>query len=211
MQTLAAPHARRSGFTLIEMVAVMLILAILVTFLVTQLGKTEDNANERLTRAKLAELGAVVDAYERREGDFPPSTWRSEQGQPPNALNVGVEALVVALWSKNRAGLGISADELDNTDGDQSAKPLTDLPTQDLFEFVDLWGNPIAYLHHGQYGEPQRYQTFDATTGEPLEAEVRALVNDKTRLPYQAGRYQLLSAGIDGVFGTEDDLTHFTR
>lgn len=205
------PHPRRAGFTLIEMVAVMLILAILVTFLVAQLGKTDDNAKERLTRAKLSELAAVIDAYERREGDFPPSAWRSEHGQPPNALNVGVEALVVALWSKNRAGLGISADELDNTDGDQSAKPLTDLPTQDLFEFVDLWGNPIAYLHHAQYGEPQRYQTFDATTGEPVETEVRALLNEKTRLPYQAGRFQLLSAGIDGVYGTEDDLSHFTR
>lgn len=201
----------RAGFTLIEMLAVMLILGILVAFLVTQLGRSEDTAKDRLTRTRLAELSALIDSYERREGDYPPSSFTPDQGAPPNALNMGVEALVVALWSKGRDGLGLSADDLRNTDGDQSTKALTDLPTNDLFELVDLWENPLAYFHHVDYGRVDRYQTFDNETGEIVETEVRAHLNPTTRLNFQPGRYQLLSAGADGVFGTDDDIGNFGR
>jgi len=208
---MAHKHSQRAGFTLIEMLAVMLILGILVAFLVTQLGRSEDTAKERLTRTKLAELSALIDSYERSQGDYPPSALTPEQGVPPNALNLGIEVLVATLWSKGRNGLGISADDLRNTDGDQSTKTLTDLPTNDLFELVDLWENPLAYFHHADYGRVDRYQTFDNQTGEISENEVRALVNPTTRLHYQPGRYQLLSAGADGVFGTEDDIGNFGR
>jgi prepilin-type N-terminal cleavage/methylation domain-containing protein len=202
---------KAAGFTLIELVTVMLILGILVVLLVTQMGRTSDRAKERLTRVRLGEIGAVIDAYERRMGDFPPSEWRGEYGSPPNSLNIGIEALVVALFSGGRNGMGISADDLHNTDGDVSAKALTDLPTSDLFELVDSWDNPLAYVHHARYGEAQRYLTLDPDTGEAIENEFRALVNPRTRLPYQPGRYQLVSAGIDGRFGTEDDIVAFQR
>ncbi len=205
-----APDSR-GGFTLIEMLAVMLILSLLVTFLVTQLGRSDDTAKERLTRTRLLEISAVIDAFERREGDYPASAFNAEQGSLPNALNIGGEALVVALFSKGRGGMGLDADGLDNLDGDQSTKPVSDLPTNDLFEIVDLWGNSIAYFHHADYGRADRYQTMDLDTGELVESEVRAFGNPKTRQPFQQGRYQLISAGVDGRFGTEDDITHFKR
>ncbi len=204
--------AARSGFTLLELLAVMLILGLLAGFLVFQLGRSGDLAKERLTRTRLAEIAAVIEAYERRFGDFPPSSFTSEQGQPPNALNIGVEALVVALFSRGFEGGGaIFPEDLENVDGDQSLRPLSELGTSELFELVDLWGNPLAYFHSADYGRIDRYLTQDLDTGEWIETEARALVDERTRRHYQVGRFQLISAGMDGRFGTEDDITHFSR
>ena len=106
-------------------------------------------------------------------------------------------------------GHRLSADELQHTDGERSAKSLTDLPVRDLFELVDAWGNPIAYFHHADYGRVDVYETFDPLTGERIESNVQAIVNPKLRRPYENRRFQLISAGPDGVFGTEDDIANF--
>lgn len=199
----------RAGFTLIEMIAVLAILAILAAVLVTQIGSAQEAVEVKLTRTQLQQIGLAVSDFEVDEGDFPHSSFGDEVGAAPNALNVGVERLVVALWSDGHDGHGLSADELENVDGDTSAKSLTSFGTRDLFELVDAWGNPIAYFHHGDYGRVDVYQTFDAVTGERLETEVTALRNPKLQRFYHHRGFQLLSAGPDGAFGTEDDLANF--
>lgn len=201
---------RRAGFTLIELMAVLAILAILGAVLVTQIGSARESVEVQLTRTRLQEIRLAASDYEVDQGDYPRSRMTKEQGSPPNALNIGVECLVLALWSDGREGSGLRADELDNTDGDRSAKSLSDLPVRDLFELVDPWGNPIAYFHHADYGREDVYSTFDPDTGELLESTARALRNSKLGRYYEHRRFQLLSAGPDGRFGTEDDLASFS-
>lgn len=204
--------ARQSGFTLIEMLAVMLILGILVGALLVTLSGSSDTAKSRITQAKLAQISAVVDAYERRFGDFPPSSFSSEQGGLPNKVNVGVEALVVALWSNGYEGGGdLSADELINTDGDQTLRELSDLPNRQLFELVDSWENPIIYFRSDDYGESHQYLLWSEEDEFEAEVEVMALKNERVGRFYGHARYQLMSAGPDGTFGTEDDVTSFER
>lgn len=210
--TSRASRARRSGFTLIEMLAVMLILGILVGALLVTLSGSSDTAKRRLTQAKLAQISAVVDAYERRFGDFPPSSFSSEQGGMPNKVNVGVEALVVALWSDGYEGGGdLSADELINTDGDKTLRELSDLPNRQLFELVDSWENPIIYFRSDDYGETHQYLLWSEEDEFEAEVEVSALQNERVGRFYGHARYQLMSAGPDGAFGTEDDVTSFER
>jgi prepilin-type N-terminal cleavage/methylation domain-containing protein len=203
-------RARRAaaGFTLIEMLAVLAIIAILTAVLVTQIGGARDAVEVRLARVLLQQIDLAVADYEVDHGDWPASSFAGE-GAVPNAINLGGERLVVALWSDGREGAGLSADELGNTDGDQSASALTDIPTRDLFELADPWGNPVAYFHHSDYGRADVYHTFDPVTGERRETQVTALKNPKLGRFYEHRRFQLLCAGADGAFGTDDDIANF--
>ena len=204
---------RRAGFTLLELLAVLAILSILAVFVVTQIGTAEEIVQEKLVRAQLEQIDLAIAHYEAEEGDWPPSSFDLDAGaaagEAPNAVNAGCERLVLALWSGGLEGCGLSADELANTDGDRTSRPLGDLPTKDLLELVDAWGNPIAYFHHVDYGTEALYRVVDATTGEAREVRVAARRNDATGLPFAHRRFQLISAGADGVFGSEDDLTNF--
>ncbi len=208
----AAAFDRRAGFTLIEILAVLVILAILVSILVTSLGGAEDATLEGLTEGYLMQLSTALDEYEHEFGDYPLSTLGDEAGLKVNGTNMGAEALVVAPWSDGwEGGGGLSEDDLGNTDGDQSVKQVTDFGNKQLFELLDHWGNPIAYFHNADYGSTQIYQTYDPISGEAVESTVKARKNAMTGRYQQPQRFQLISAGIDGEFGTADDIGNFKR
>jgi prepilin-type N-terminal cleavage/methylation domain-containing protein len=216
MHAYAAPDVRpraRAGFTLIEMLAVLVILAILMVVLLTQFTDLFASAKVRLTSASLSNIALAIDEYEHEHGDYPPSSFPPAWGPSPNTVNVGIEALVVALHSKSTqgsregAGGGAFEDLLVNTDADNSKARLTDFNTTELFELRDEWGNPIAYQHRADYGTPQSYATLHPDTGEEIESVFRARKNSKTGLFVRSDKYQLVSAGPDGAFGTEDDVT----
>jgi len=206
-------HAR-SGFTLIEILAVVLIVGILATILIFNLGEAKDAANVSMTRADLSKLESVIDAYENEFGDYPPSSFEPSSGVANEGnTNAGVECLVQSLWSKGwDAGGGlIQPDALVNTDGDQAGTTLGDLG-RELPEFVDRWENPVAYLHNRDYEAKGRvYLTFDPETGREIESEPKAFRNETIGRFFNATKYQLISAGQDGEFGTEDDITTFDR
>ncbi len=201
------------GFTLIELLAVILILGILTTLLITQLGSSEEAALGGATELELEEIAGAIGDYFNEFGDYPPSSFRAEQGVANDGTNVGGEALVVALWSQHwEAGghLGDLADRFVNVDGDRASSTLTDLASRDLFELPDKWENPIAYLHRRDYEGPgQLYVTIDPATGEELHSTFKAVRNEATGRFYQHNTFQLASAGPDGAFGTEDDITNF--
>jgi prepilin-type N-terminal cleavage/methylation domain-containing protein len=199
----------RAGFTLIELIAVLAILSILAFFLYTNLGDAQGAAKQSLTEAQLRQVEAACSEYENEYGDWPGSTFTDGDGAPPNELNLGSEALVVAFWSEEWQGGGLDEDALVNTDGDVSRKQLTTFGVRDLFELADQWENPIAYFHHRDYGRVDVYVTWDPDTGEEVESSVVALKSDKTGRWAKPRGVQLISAGADGRFGTEDDLTNF--
>ncbi len=205
----------KSGFTLIELLAVLLILGILTTLLVVNLVGTTEVIKSETTLITLRKLQGGLEEYFNEFGDYPPSSFAPEQGVSNDGTNVGGEALVVALWSKGWDAGGHLADlahELVNADQDQSATTLTDLASRQLFELPDEWENPIAYLHHRDYGgRGQGYVTLDPDTGEELHTLVRAAHDEKIGRFYQHASFQLASAGPDGRFGTEDDVVNFER
>jgi len=207
-----APRATsRSGFTLIELLAVIVILGILLAFLLPRLGKQEDVVKAGLTEKRLQEIAVAISSWERDQGDWPASSWKGDWGPIPDTTNHGVECLVIQLWSQDSGGSILSEDYLDNADEDSARKSLTIFPNRQCLELVDLWQNPIAYFHNRDYTREDLYSTYDSRTGELIETKVKGWTNPLTGGPYHPRKFQLISAGIDGAFGTEDDLTNFRR
>lgn len=196
----------RAGFTLLEMLAVIVILGILMIVLLPRLLGTQKTAQEQLVRASLVQIGAAIDEYEHKFGDYPSSTWVDAWGTVPNSTNVGAECLVQSLWSNQWGGTSLSEDGFVNLDEDESKKALSRLPTGKLFELKDAWDNPIAYIHRRDYGKQHAYVTRDGETGELVDNTVTAATNPTTKSPRNPNKFQLVSAGVDGRFGTDDDL-----
>lgn len=193
------------------MLAVLVILAILMAVLIPRLGKAGEMAEEKMTRVYLLDLSAAIGEYEQQFGDYPPSRFLDEWGPPPNPTNLGAEALVLCLWSPKWGGTSLAQDRLVNLDEDSSKKALASFPKPSLFELRDEWGNPIAYFHRRDYGRRDTYFTESPRTGEKIESTVIAQKDDATGLYHNANRYQLISAGLDGEFGTGDDLGNWEK
>jgi prepilin-type N-terminal cleavage/methylation domain-containing protein len=207
--------AGSDGFTLIELLAVLLILSILVFVLISNMRDALGTANIEIAGQQLAQLEGAIQSYQTENGKAPPSSFVPGQEVANDGTNVGIEALVVTLWSnKFEAGglLNDVRDKLINSDGDRSTKQLTDFATRDLLEIADPWENPIAYIEKSDYAVTnRRYLTIDTETGQQVESIPLAFKNPATGQYYSALGFQLISAGPDGHFGTEDDITPFQR
>lgn len=205
----------RAGFTLVELLAVILILSILVWALTKGLFEAMSTTKLQTTRQQLAKLGAAAEHYQRVEGKYPPSSFEPGQEVANDGKNVGIEAFIVALFSKKFEAGGLLEDVRDtlvNTDADTSPRQLTDFGTRELLEVPDAWGNPVAYIERSDYSATnRRYLTVDAATNEEVESAPVAYKNARTGQYYAATSFQLISAGEDGRFGTDDDITTFER
>lgn len=200
----------RAGFTLIELLAVIVILSILAWALVTNLGDATKSVEANATRVDMQEIGLAIADYNEEQGDFPRSKFSAEQGTPPNDVNIGSECLYLVICAEKGPGFGNFDDQLINTDSDQLPRRPPGFQVATLFELGDRWENPIAYFHHSDYAREDLYATVDKD-GERIETVVRAVKNEKTGLHYEPRGYQMISAGVDGVFGTDDDITSFKK
>jgi prepilin-type N-terminal cleavage/methylation domain-containing protein len=200
--------SKKAGFTLIEMLAVLVIISILAVFVLRTLMSGEDVVRMQATRGFIRQVATMVEEYEVEKGDFPKSTFPAQMDPKPTKINMGAEMLFVALYPKDD---GWRANEVPdenrgNVDGDTTKKSLSMYSSAAAFEIIDGWGNPIAYIHRRDYEKPITYITVDSETGTEHEAQVKAVINPGTGDPYNKQTYQLLSAGPDGMFGTEDDI-----
>jgi prepilin-type N-terminal cleavage/methylation domain-containing protein len=205
-----ARAAGRSAFTLVEMLAVLVIITILFTFVINKVMRGEDIVRVENTRQFIQQLSAIISEYEQERGDYPPSTFPSKMETKPSGENQGAEMLFLSLFSKDRSAREIDENRLANTDGDRAKNSLSSFTSTDVFEIVDDWQNPIAYTHRRDYGKSRPYVTFDGNTGEPHDALLKGRVSPKTGDPFNKSTFQLLSAGPDGIFETEDDIGNFS-
>lgn len=203
----------RAGFSLVELLAVIIIIGLLFAFLIPNLLTGRDTVGTEATRTFLTQLTAEIEAYGREKGELPPSTFAKDLDPKPSRTNMGAESLVIALLPADGSyrASGTYDDKLCNTDGDDTKTSHTRFEKSEAFELRDRWDNPIAYLHRRDYERGCQYLTFHDEVGEFVEAKVTAAINPTTGSPYRADTFQLLSAGPDGQFGTEDDIGNFRK
>jgi prepilin-type N-terminal cleavage/methylation domain-containing protein len=209
--------ARQRGFTLIEVLVVITIIAGLMGLGFVMLGKATNTKNETLTRNRLVAITGALHQLKGHDllGDYPsadPRAFRGLKGEDvgkeigfPNDTNLGIETVYVAVFLNGHT-VTVEYDEkwLGNTDADNTAGSPTRTGAKELFEFVDAWGNPYAYFSARELKNPEGLTKYVMGTGAAVEA--RPWVEEKTKLPLMQGKFQLFSAGIDGIFNTKDDI-----
>jgi prepilin-type N-terminal cleavage/methylation domain-containing protein len=196
----------RRAFTLIELLAVIVILSILAYFLVTQLTGATRVMDVQVTRVEGLKIKAAISEYSNDMGDFPRSNFTADWGDPPNNVNLGAECLYLSLCADKAVGDGKFDESLVNVDGDQLARRVTGFEVLTLFELGDQWGNPFGYMHHRDYAREDQYQTEHPDTGESITSVLRAAKNPATGRYFEPRGFQLVSAGPDGEFGSDDDV-----
>jgi prepilin-type N-terminal cleavage/methylation domain-containing protein len=192
----------RSGFTLLELMVVIVIVGILMGALLTSGGSLFRNSKVKETSVRMDTLATMVGSFRQIEGMFPND--RLPTGVNNGAMNSNSEALFLELFAEKYSGQRPDQDWLVNTDGDTTSKSLTILPARELFEICDAWNNPIVYFESLHYGTVAQVM---AGTDDMLEEQtVEAVKNERTGAYQQPNGFQLISAGEDGTFGTEDDI-----
>lgn len=158
---------------------------------------TEDEARIQMTTQQLSMLRALSIGREIISGPLPwPETTDDHE------RNLGSEILAAALFKDEaQAKKDLYGDYTSNTDGDTSPDS-----GQARFEIADAWGNPIAFIPRSRYESPiGAYRTVNRH-GIPGDSSPQIRFNARTGRFYRHTSFQLVSAGLEGVFGTPDDI-----
>lgn len=91
-------HARRCGFTLIELMVVIVIIITLISILIPVIGKVHQSAYETLTRNEISEISGACDQY------F--NDWKAYPGP---VSNTDIDAQILPLTLKATAGNSLPA------------------------------------------------------------------------------------------------------
>jgi general secretion pathway protein G len=142
---MALISSRSSGFTLIEIMVVLVIIAILGALIGPQLLGQVDNARIKATRLDIRSLGTALDMYQMDNFRYP-------------TTQQGLEALVKAPESEPVA---------------RNWRPQGYLKSRTVPK--DQWGNGYIYLQPGNHGLPYDLYTLGAdgqAGGEDSDADI---------------------------------------
>jgi prepilin-type N-terminal cleavage/methylation domain-containing protein len=212
---------KNRGFTLIEILVVITIIAALMGLGIAIMGKANKTKEATQTAQTIGSIAAALESLKSPSllGDYPPADMKLLRGLKgdevgkqvgvPNDTNQGIETVYVTIFlSGHNVSVDLDLDKvLGNTDNDMMAGNPTRSDKTDLFEFVDSWGNPLAYF---SARDLKSFETVNKYLGKAGEAMApKPWLSDKTGMPLNATKFQLFSAGEDGVFNTADDIKNW--
>lgn len=160
------PTARRSGFTLVELLVVIAVIAILATISFGLFKAANDGRNKSKSKGEMQAIAMAAQSYRKTYGDFPaclsgrPERFRRDlldqlvgrrlirvttPGTPPTLLPFDSTTLPGGTTRQMRSFLSL---------GDVSTNDDTQLTANDwrgdnaaCREYVDAWGNPYDYRY----------------------------------------------------------------
>ena len=201
-----------AGFTLIEILAVLAIVGLLMSIGFMAFGRQTERARVAETRSIIDQVANLIAQYELKRGDFPEASLKAAGVKSDNDINEGIEACLVRLHGKDHPSGRLMSDKyLGNTDEDSTPTDYHRNGSHALMEVLDGWGNPLAYFTFKDYGSSQEILLGHADEQEVPEQVVEAAMNEETGIWANADSFQLISAGPDQIFNTEDDVTNFSR
>jgi len=212
---------KNRGFTLIEILVVITIIAALMGLGIAIMGKAQKTKEATVTHQTIGSIAAALETLKSPQllGDYPPADMMLLKGLKgeklgaqvgvPNDTNQGIEVVYVTIFlSGHNVAVDLDLDKvLGNTDDDSMAGNPTRSESSELYEFVDAWGNPLAYFSARDLKNYEAVNKYIGSIGEAMAP--KPWVSEKTKLPLNAKKFQLFSAGEDGVFNTRDDIKNW--
>ena len=264
---------KKKGFTLVELLTVLGIIALLVGLLIPTLSLVRNVARETKQRAQLAIIDQALMAFRSDYGDYPESYLDdSVAGNYYCGAHKLAEALLgwdllgfhpdSEFWALGHVDDGGEYDADNDDNLDDRIGPYLELATANVFRLGDLFsstgdlasnryvicdsfgvrpviiggetvraGTPTLYYRANTSSKvisigPERdriYNYFDNSDLIQLnDPAVRLdedffysdefIIDPKVTArpwPYRADSYILISAGVDGLYGTSDDICNF--
>jgi prepilin-type N-terminal cleavage/methylation domain-containing protein len=139
---------KKYGFTILEILTVMVVIAILVGVLIPALTMVHTIAKETQQRAQFMEINLALEAFKGDYGDYPPSEWNDEDEiAPPEDDYCGGQKLTEALVGWDLVGFDPNSDwRADGRDADDSDPPVYDLTGTDEERDEELQARLEPYL-----------------------------------------------------------------
>jgi prepilin-type N-terminal cleavage/methylation domain-containing protein len=149
----------KTGFTLVELLTVLAIIAMLVGLLIPSLTMIRNTAKEAQQKSQLTKIGLALTAFRNDYGDYPPSYWMLPLGTPgaPGPMDYcGAQQLTEALLGRDLLGFHPkstwSATDLTfyppppipTQNLDERRGPYLELATTSAFKLGDLYGAALA-------------------------------------------------------------------
>ena len=97
-----AAGPKKSGFTLVELLTTVSIIALLVGILIPSLNLVRTIARETRQNAQFTTIELALTAFKNDDGDYPPSDWPLPP--PPNDTYGGAQKLTEALLGLDLMG-----------------------------------------------------------------------------------------------------------
>ena len=243
----AAGHAARAGFTLVEMLVVIAIIAMLTALVTPAVMNARRRAQIASIKLEIDMLHKAIVNYKNEYGTFPPCNSGTAAGQPmvkhlqrlfPRCPDVPAHLAAVgagAITPSNALAswlLGFTNDP---------SRPLGTAERLKLFDFdagrfrggayapAGLPGSPYVYLDSSSYatlaytGETAdelavmgAHRVPATPPGDKPDSTVPnawyfTTAGSGTNVFFNPDSFQILCAGLDGVFGTDDDMSNFWR
>lgn len=108
----------QKGFTLVELLVVVIILAILAAIIVPQFTAATDDANQSAYDTNISNIRAAVDLYRQQHNEYPGEVTSTGAGCPAGSTNVvgaaGEPAFLAQLRNYTNAG-GVACTGTDAT------------------------------------------------------------------------------------------------
>jgi prepilin-type N-terminal cleavage/methylation domain-containing protein len=123
---------RPAGFTLLELLAVITIIAILSAALLTTMGIVQRKSRENLTKSHFQLLKSALDRYAGDFDDYPPSDGDGLKG---------AQSLYECLSTTKKGGPYLQPGDI----------PTCDASGNGDMAYADQWKHPIYYMHHHDY------------------------------------------------------------
>jgi len=277
---------KRTGFTIVELLAALGIIALMIGLLIPALSVVRNKAKETKQRVQFTTISLALTAFKDDYGDYPGSDWSLPTGPGMSSDYCGAQKLAEALVGWDLLGFHPKSDFRSNGRNDnleyiydvnnpvyfdQRKGPYLELATTSAFRlgnfsafypglynntaplnpltFVlcDVFGKNKVTLSNGKTakaGAPILYYRAN-TSGKTIHEIYNALDNDAIvnikqsadgkihpladqsnqyqyfynyimdpkitarPWPYRPDSYILISAGADGLYGTDDDVRNF--
>jgi prepilin-type N-terminal cleavage/methylation domain-containing protein len=205
------PSARRAGFTLVELLVVIVILAMLASLVTFAASRAITAARNAAIKAEIEMLHMAIMNYKNEYGSFPPCSdvlpppiqFPSEPSSSTNLVGSHLQR----IFPQSRPPYRVKRDFTEDKNQNGVLEPAEDTNTDSIFDFIRLDVNTA--LPYWLFG-------YSSDSRNPTIGELTPLFNfDKSRLPtyssYFTGQLYSSNMATSGFYRYVNSASYYFR